>query len=167
MTSFFISMREEKQPERSLIIIKPDAIQRSLAGEIISRFEKKGLKIVGIKMMRAADALLEEHYSHIADKPFFGGIKRFMQHSPVIAMAVEGYGAVDAMRIIVGPTKGFEADAGSIRGDFTMSIQSNVVHASDSVENGEAEVKRFFKEDELFDYHRLDEIMVFSDHLLE
>ncbi len=160
-------MSDAKQPEKSLIIIKPDAIQRNLVGEIIARFERKGLKIVGIKMLRAEDTLLEEHYSHIADKPFFGGIKKFMQHSPVIAMAVEGFGAVDAIRIIVGPTKGFEADAGSIRGDFTMSIQSNVVHASDSVENGISEVKRFFKEDEIFVYPKLDEIMIFSDNLLK
>jgi nucleoside-diphosphate kinase len=147
--------------------MKPDAIQRNLVGDIITRFEKKGFKIVGMKMMKAEDTLLEEHYSHIADKPFFGGIKKFMQHSPVVAMVVEGYGAVDAIRIIVGPTKGFEADAGSIRGDYTMSIQSNVVHASDSVENGKSEVARFFKEDELFTYNKLDEVMIYSDHLLE
>ena len=157
----------EATKERSLIIIKPDAIQRNLAGEIISRFERKGLKIVGIKMMKAEDTLLEQHYNHIADKPFFGGIKKFMQHSPVIAMAVEGIRAVDAIRIIVGPTKGYEADAGSIRGDLTMSIQSNVVHASDSVENGEAEVARFFDESELFEYNKLDEVMIFADDLLE
>lgn len=160
-------MSDTKQPEKSLIIIKPDAIQRNLAGEIISRFENKGLKIVGMKMLEAQDALLEEHYSHHADKPYFAGIKKFMQHSPVIAMAVEGYGAVDAIRIIVGPTKGFEADAGSIRGDYTMSIQSNLVHASDSVENGEAEVSRFFKEEELFAYNKLADVMVYSDHLME
>jgi nucleoside-diphosphate kinase len=159
--------RDTQAVEQSLIIIKPDAIQRNLAGEIISRFERKGLKIVGIKMLRAEDTLLEAHYSHIADKPFFGGIKKFMQHSPVIAMAIEGIGAVNAIRIIVGPTKGYEADAGSIRGDLTMSIQSNVVHASDSVENGKEEVARFFKPEEIFSYSKLDEIMVFSDHLLE
>jgi nucleoside-diphosphate kinase len=156
-----------EQAERSLIIIKPDAIQRNLAGEIIARFEKKGFKIIGMKMLKAEDALLEEHYSHLADKPFFTGIKKFMQHSPVIAMAVEGYGAIDAIRIIVGPTKGYEADAGSIRGDYTMSIQSNVVHASDSVENGQTEVARFFNNDEIFKYNKLDEMMIYSDHLLD
>jgi len=153
--------------ERSLIIIKPDAVQRNLVGEIISRFERKGIKIVGIKMMKAADTLLEQHYEHIADKPFFGGIKKFMQHSPVIAMAVEGIRIVDAIRIIVGPTKGYEADAGSIRGDLTMSIQSNVVHASDSVENGKSEVARFFDDSEIFTYNKLDEVMIFADDLLE
>lgn len=157
----------ENKTERSLIIIKPDAIQRNLVGEIISRFERKGLKIIGIKMMKAESALLEAHYEHIADKPFFGGIKKFMQHSPVIAMAVSGIRAIGAIRIIVGPTKGYEADAGSIRGDLTMSIQSNVVHASDTVENGEKEVVRFFTEAELFEYPKLDEVMVFSDDLLK
>ncbi len=157
----------ESTTERSLIIIKPDAVQRNLVGEIISRLERKGIKIIGMKMMRAKDTLLEAHYSHIADKPFFGGIKKFMQHSPVIAVAVEGYRIVDAIRIIVGVTKGFEADAGSIRGDLTMSIQSNVVHASDTVENGKSEVTRFFDDAELFEYNKLDEVMIFSDDLLE
>jgi nucleoside-diphosphate kinase len=159
-------MSHEKM-EQSLIIIKPDAIQRSLAGEIISRFERKGLKIIGMKMLNASSTLLEEHYEHIADKPFFAGIKKFMMHSPVIAMAVEGIHAIDAIRIIVGVTKGYEADAGSIRGDFTMSIQSNVVHASDSVENGKKEVARFFKEDELFSYPKITDVMVFADDLME
>lgn len=159
-------MSQEKI-ERSLIIIKPDAIQRSIAGEIISRFERKGLKIIGMKMLKASETLLEDHYEHIADKPFFAGIKKFMMHSPVIAMAVEGIRAVDAIRIIVGPTKGYEADAGSIRGDYALSIQSNVVHASDSVESGEKEVMRFFAENELFSYPKVTDVMVFSDDLLE
>jgi len=157
----------EQNIERSLIIIKPDAIQRNLVGEIISRFERKGLKLVGMKMLRAQDTLLEEHYAHIADKPFFAGVKKFMKHSPVVAVAVEGVRAIEAIRIIVGVTAGYEADAGSIRGDFTMSIQSNVVHASDSIENGKEEVQRFFAENELFEYHKLDELMVYSDSLSE
>ncbi|MBP6925897.1 MAG: nucleoside-diphosphate kinase [Candidatus Pacebacteria bacterium] len=156
----------EALKERSLIIIKPDAVQRNLVGEIISRLERKGIKIIGMKMMRAEDTLLETHYEHIADKPFFGGIKKFMQHSPVIAVAVEGIRIVDAIRIIVGVTKGYEADAGSIRGDLTMSIQSNVVHASDTVENGKIEVARFFNDSEIFGYNKLDEVMIFSDNLL-
>lgn len=156
----------QENVERSLIIIKPDAIQRSLAGEIISRFERKGLKIIGMKMLKASETLLEEHYEHIADKPFFAGIKKFMMHSPVIVMAVEGSRAVDAIRIIVGPTKSYEADAGSLRGDFALSIQSNIVHASDSVENGIAEVERFFTDDELFSYPKVTDVMVFSDELL-
>ncbi len=153
------------QTERSLIILKPDCIQRNLVGEIISRFEKKGLKIVGIKMMQVSDILLEEHYMHIKDKPFFPGIRNFMKSSPLIVMAVEGVGIVDSIRIIVGPTKGYTADGGTIRGDYSMSTQSNLVHASDSVEAGIAEIKRFFKEDELFDYKKIDTDFIYSEHV--
>lgn len=152
--------------ERSLIIIKPDALQRNLVGHIINRFERKGLKIIGMKMVALEDALIAEHYAHIADKPFFPRISRFMKSAPVIVMAIVGINAVGAIRTIVGPTKGYEADAGSIRGDFSMSMQSNVVHASDSLENGEAEIKRFFKENELFEYEKIDTTYIFSDDLL-
>lgn len=142
--------------ERTLIIMKPDAIQRGLVGDVVSRFERKGLKIVGMKMVELEDVLLEVHYEHIKDKPFFGGIKNFMKASPVIVMALSGIEAVAATRLIVGPTKGYEAAAGTIRGDFSLSMQSNIVHASDSVENGKTEVARFFKEGELFTYKRND-----------
>ncbi len=149
--------------EKSLIIIKPDAIQRNLVGEIISRFERKGLKIIGTKMMHLTDVLLEEHYAHVADKPFFPRIRKFMKSAPVIVIALAGSGAVAAIRTIVGPTKAFEAPAGTIRGDLAMSMQSNVVHASDSVENGETEIKRFFTENEILDYEKLGETVVYSD----
>jgi len=157
-------MAHEKE-ERTLIIIKPDAMQRSLLGEVIHRFERKGLKIIGLKMMQLEDALLEEHYSHIKDKPFFGGIKDFMKSAPVIVLCLSGIDAVAAVRLIVGPTRGQDADAGSIRGDFSLSTQSNLVHASDSVENGKEEVSRFFKEEELFDYIKNDFHLVHSDHM--
>jgi len=150
--------------EKSLIIIKPDAIQRNLAGEVIRRFENKGLKIIGLKMMSIEDALLDEHYAHIKDKPFFPGIRDFMESCPVIVMAVEGINAISAIRIIVGPTKSWEADAGTIRGDFSLSTQSNIVHASDSVENGEVEVKRFFQKDEIFEYKKIDTDFVYAEH---
>lgn len=150
-------MKEEK----TLIIMKPDCVVRGLIGEIITRFERKGLKIAGIKMIELGDILVEEHYSHHKDKPFFHSLKKFMQSSPVVVMAVTGFRAVEAVRIIVGPTMGFKADAGSIRGDFAMSNQ-NIVHASDSVENGEAEIKRFFNELELFDYNRADYASVYG-----
>ena len=150
--------------EKSLIIIKPDAVQRNLVGEIISRFEKKGLKIVGIKMMGIKTALLEEHYSHIKDKPFFPGIRDFMQSSPVIVMAVEGINAVSAIRLIVGPTKAWEATAGTIRGDFSLSTQSNIVHASDSIETGEIEVGRFFSKEEIFEYKKIDTDFIYAEH---
>lgn len=138
--------------ERVLLIIKPDAIQRGLMGEIVGRFERKGFKIIGTKMEKMGDVLLDEHYAHIADKPFFQGIKDFMMSAPVVLVAVSGVNGVQAARLIVGPTDGSVADAGSIRGDMSLSIQSNLVHASDSVENGQEEVARFFSEEELFDY---------------
>ncbi|MDP9248920.1 MAG: nucleoside-diphosphate kinase [bacterium] len=150
--------------EKSLIIIKPDAIQRNLVGEVIRRFENKGLKIIGMKMMGIEDALLDEHYAHIKDKPFFPGIRDFMKSCPVIVMAVEGINAISAIRIIVGPTKAWEADAGTIRGDFSLSTQSNIVHASDSVENGEVEVKRFFDKGEVFEYNKIDADFVYAEH---
>lgn len=149
--------------EQSLIIFKPDAIQRGIVGEIMHRFERKGLKIRGLKMAEVADVTLEEHYKHIADKPFFADLKKFMQHSPVVLMVLSGINAVAAIRLIVGPTAAHEADAGSIRGDFAMSIQSNVVHASESLEAAQEEVARFFTEDELFDYPTIDAKMVYSD----
>jgi nucleoside-diphosphate kinase len=104
--------------ERSLIIIKPDAIQRSLLGQIIHRFERKGLKIIGVKMVEIQDLEVEEHYAHHKDKPFFDSLKEYMQSSPVVMMVISGINAIGATRLIVGPTKGYEADAGSIRGDF-------------------------------------------------
>src|SRR3989338_4639557 len=118
--------------ERSLIILKPDALQRNLLGEIITRFERKGLKVIGLKMMRADEAIWGEHYAHLKDKSFFDDLKKFMQSSPVVVMVLAGINAVAAIRLITGLTKGYEADAGTIRGDFSMSVQSNIVHASES-----------------------------------
>src|SRR3989338_3661014 len=142
--------------ERTLIIIKPDALQRGLLGEVIGRFERKGLKIVGLKMGQLSDEVLDEHYAHHKDKPFFEELKKFMKVSPVVFMVLQGHNAVNTVRIIVGPTKAHEADAGSIRGDLSMGVQTNIVHASDSEETAEVEVKRFFKEGELFDYKKVD-----------
>lgn len=149
--------------EKSLILIKPDALQRNLVGEIISRFERKGLKIIGLKMMNVNDELIKEHYSHLTEKPFFPVLQKFMQSYPVIAMAVEGLEATSAIRIIVGTTKGREADAGTIRGDFSMSQSHNAVHASDSAENGEIEVNRFFSAEELFQYKKSDFESVYAE----
>ncbi|MEK7582043.1 MAG: nucleoside-diphosphate kinase [Patescibacteria group bacterium] len=142
--------------EKTLIIIKPDALQRSLMGEIIGRFEKKGLRIVGLKMMKLGDAIIDDHYKHLKEKPFFGKIKDFMKSSPVVVMVLSGINAVSATRLIVGPTKGYEADAGSIRGDLSISSQTNMVHASDTVDNAKEEIKRFFKDEEVFEYTRAD-----------
>jgi len=149
--------------EKSLIIFKPDALQRNLLGEIIHRFEKKGLKIIGLKMMQLEDVLLEEHYEHHKDKPFFESLKRYMKSSPVVIMAISGFNAINAVRLIVGPTKGYEADAGSVRGDFSMSIQTNIVHASESKEIAEVEIARFFKPNELFDYKKIDFEFIYGE----
>lgn len=138
-------------------------MQRNLLGEIIGRFEKKGLKIIGLKMTHLDDIILDSHYSHHKDKPFFSGLKKYMKHSPAVVMALEGINAVQAVRLIVGPTKGFEADAGSIRGDLSMSTQTNLVHASDSVETAEKEIYRFFNNDELFDYKKIDFEFIYGE----
>lgn len=140
--------------EKTLVLIKPDGIQRGLVGEVIGRFEKKGLKVVGMKMMTLDEAVLREHYAHIAEKPFFPGVSKFMQSSPVIALCLEGLEVVQAVRILCGITKAREAEAGSIRGDLAMSVACNVVHASDSVETAEKEVVRFFKPDDIFNYDK-------------
>jgi len=124
--------------------------------EIIHRFERKGLKIVGMKMAQLGDVTLEEHYAHHKEKPFFAGLKKFMKSSPVVMIVLSGINAIAATRLIVGPTRGYEADAGSIRGDFALSGQSNIVHASDSSEAAAEEIKRFFSSEELFDYKRND-----------
>ncbi len=155
-------MKEEKV----LIIIKPDALVRGLFGEVVGRLERKGLKIIGTKMTKLSDIVLDEHYSHIADKPFFPNVKGFMQSAPVVLMALSGFNAVKATRIIVGATDAVVADAGTIRGDLALSTQSNLVHASDSVDNGEIEVARFFSEEELFGYERPDAKMIYSDKLM-
>ena len=149
--------------EKTLIIIKPDALQRNLLGEIISRFEKKGLKVMAMKMVQLEDALLAEHYSHHKDKPFFQSLKNFMKSSPVIVVVLSGIRALEAVRLIVGPTKGYQADAGSIRGDLSISGQANMVHASDSLESAEAEIKRFFKPEEIFEYKKSDFEFVYGE----
>lgn len=149
--------------ERTLVLIKPDGVQRGLVGEIVSRFEKKGLKMVACKMMRLDEAVLREHYAHIADKPFFPGVANFMKSSPVLAMAWEGLECVEAVRLITGVTKGRTADAGTIRGDFAMSVSCNVIHTSDSVENAVKEVARFFNPDELHEYFKSEYEHVYNE----
>lgn len=138
--------------QTTLVIIKPSGVQRGLAGEIISRFEKKGLIIAGMKMMQLDEAILREHYAHLVDRPFFPSLLRSMMSSPVIVMAVRGVDAVGVVRAMTGVTNSRNAVPGTIRGDFGMSGQENIVHASDSPENAAIEVARFFKEGEVFDY---------------
>lgn len=138
--------------EKTLVIIKPGAIQRELIGEVITRLERKGLHLCGIKMMQLTDDVVSEHYAHLADLPFFDRIKNSMMVTPIIVCCWEGVEAVKVVRAIVGVTNGREAQAGTIRGDFSMSIQENIIHASDSVETAKIEIARFFKEDEIFDF---------------
>ncbi|MDD2246930.1 MAG: nucleoside-diphosphate kinase [Proteiniphilum sp.] len=140
--------------EITLVILKPSAIQRGIIGEVISRFEKKGIQIVAMKMVRMTDEKLREHYSHLIDKPFFCRIKNSMQASPVVVMALKGVDAVNVVRKLTGVTNGREAQPGTIRGDFCNSIQENIVHASDSPETANAELKRFFSDDEIFSYNQ-------------
>lgn len=149
--------------EQTLVIIKPDAVQRGLVGEITTRFERKGLQLVGMKMIYLDDATLKEHYSHIADKPFFPGIVKFMKSSPAIVQTWAGLDVVNTVRLLCGITKAREADAGSIRGDLAMSIQCNVIHTSDSIDNAKAEVKRFFKPEELFKYDKSEWMHVYAE----
>jgi len=149
--------------EKTLILVKPDGVQRGLIGDIVNRFESKGLKMIGLKMMRLDDVLLDAHYVHLAKEPFFGEIKNFMKSSPIVAMVWEGgEGAVAAARILVGPTKGYEAPAGTIRGDYGLSESNNLVHASDSVKNGREEVERFFDKPELFNYEKTESVHVYG-----
>lgn len=138
--------------ERSLILLKPDCVKKAHCGAVLDRFEKAGFALRGVKMMRLSDDLLAEHYSHVADKPFFPEIVAFMQSSPVVAIVLEGDDAITKVRAMLGPTNSKEAAPGTIRGDFGEDMMVNVCHASDSPENGEIEVARFFGEGEVFAY---------------
>jgi len=138
--------------ESTLVILKPSTIQRALVGQVIDRFQKKGLIIAGIKMMRLSEALLREHYAHLVDRPFFTLLVESMSITPVIVMSIKGRDAVEVVRAMTGATNGRKALPGTIRGDFSMSGQENIIHASDSLESAEIETRRFFKPDELFDY---------------
>jgi nucleoside-diphosphate kinase len=140
--------------ERTLIILKPAALQRGIVGEILSRFEHKGLYFVGMKMMQLDDVILNVHYGHLKEKSFFGDVKAAMSVSPVIVVCLEGVEAVRVVRTMVGVTNGRNADPGTIRGDYSMSVEQNVIHASDSIETAQVEIKRFFKDEELFEARR-------------
>ena len=140
--------------ERTLILIKPDGVQRALIGKIVDRYETRGLRIVGMKMIHADRALAEQHYDVHRDKPFFAGLVEFITSGPLVAMAVEGLNAVAVCRAINGATRPHEAEPGSIRGDLALDTGHNLVHGSDSVENAAAELALWFKPEELFDYTR-------------
>ena len=135
--------------EETLVLLKPDCLEGRKCGEVLKRFEEAGFDVFGVKMMRLSDEILREHYSHLTDKPFFPEIQGFMQSAPVVALAMRGENAITRVRDMVGPTDSTVAEKGTIRGDFGQDKMKNVVHASDSVENGQAELKRFFAEGEL------------------
>ncbi len=135
--------------DRTLIIFKPDCMKQGHVGQVLARFESAGFKIAGCKMMQLTSGLLQEHYAHVADKPFFPEIENFMSSEPVIVMALEGEGVVDKVRDLLGPTDSTKAEKGTIRGDFGKDVMVNVVHASDSDANAAIELKRFFVEGEL------------------
>jgi nucleoside-diphosphate kinase len=138
--------------ETTLILFKPDAVSGNRVGQVLARFEGAGLKIRGLKMLRFDDGLLREHYAHIATKPFFPEVQKFMQQTPVIALALEGENAINHVRDLLGPTDSKKAAKGTIRGDLGVDVMVNVCHASDSAETAAAELKRFFGDDELFAY---------------
>ena len=148
--------------EQTLIILKPDAVQRGLMGRIISRFEEKGLKVVGAKMMQITPELAATHYEAHQEKPFYDGLVRFMTGSPVMVMALEGVGAITVCRSMMGATFGSKADSGTIRGDFGVSNSFNLIHGSDSSEAAERELSLFFSESEILSWDRAVECWVYD-----
>ena len=138
--------------ETTLVLLKPSCVQRQLIGEVVNRFERRGLRISGMKMMQLSDEILREHYAHLVDRPFFPSLAASMQASPGVALAISGVDAVQVVRTMTGVTNGREAVPGTIRGDYSVSNQQNIVHASDSTSNAAIELARFFRPEEIFDY---------------
>ncbi len=140
--------------ERTLVLLKPDALQRGLAGRIISRLEDRGLKIVGLKLMQMDMPIAQRHYTEHVEKPFFAGLASFMMSRPLVAMAVEGKNAVEVVRKTMGSTSPQNAEPGTIRGDLALDIGRNLIHGSDSPESAARELAIFFEDAELLDYTR-------------
>ena len=148
--------------ERTLILLKPDALQRGLAGEIISRFERRGLKFVGMKLMQLDDAFARRHYAEHEGKPFLDSLIEFITRGPLIAAALEGPNAIELVRKQMGATDPQNADAGTVRGDLALFIQYNLIHGSDSVESAAREIALFFDEADLLDWERSSDPWVFE-----
>jgi len=148
--------------ERTFVMVKPDGVQRGLVGEVISRIERKGLKIVALKMIQITQEKAQEHYAEHKEKPFFTSLIDYITSGPVVAMVVEGKEAVSVVRKLVGKTNPIEAEPGTIRGDLAMDIGRNVVHASDSLNSAEREISIFFSKDEILDYRKFDEDWVYE-----
>jgi len=148
--------------ERTLIILKPDAVQRGLVGEIITRFERKGIQIVGAKLMKIAPSLAEQHYAPHKGKPFYEGLVKFMTSSPVLVLALAGKDVINISRKMMGATFGSKAEPGTIRGDFGVSNSFNLIHGSDSPEAAARELGLFFKPEELLDWSPASQIWVYD-----
>jgi nucleoside-diphosphate kinase len=152
---------------RTAVLVKPDGLQRGLIGEIISRFERKGLKLVGLKMVNMTDEMLSEWYVEHKDKSFFGDLKSFMGSMPIVCMAWEGVEVISVVRKLVGTTLGREAEGGSIRGDFGMSQQYNLIHASSSEEDAKRELGIVFDENEIIKYSGAMDSVIYADYELK
>lgn len=140
--------------EKSLVLLKPDAVQRGLVGEIISRLERRGLTLVGAKLMSVSDDLARRHYAEHVGKPFFDGLVSFITSSPIMAMVIQGQNAVEVVRATIGETDPRKSPPGTIRGDLALSIGMNLIHGSDSNESAKREMGLFFSDDELLDYEK-------------
>jgi nucleoside-diphosphate kinase len=138
--------------ERSLVLFKPDCVQRRLMGQILSRFEQKGLNVVGLKMLQVTPELSKQHYAEHVSKPFYPGLEKFITASPIVALVIEGLEAIRVVRDMLGATNGLKAAAGTIRGDFSSSRQMNLVHASDGPEAAAREIALYFQPHEIFSY---------------
>ena len=148
--------------ERTFVMVKPDGVQRSIAGQVISRFEEKGLKLVAAKFMRIDEQLASKHYGEHVGKPFYEPLVKFITSGPVLAMVWEGKDAISVVRSTVGKTNPKDAGPGTIRGDFGMTTGRNIIHASDSPASAEREINLFFKPSEILDYTRIDEIWLYE-----
>lgn len=149
--------------ERTLILFKPDAVQRALCGELLGRIENKGLKLIGLKMLQVTPEMAKQHYAEHVEKPFYPGLEEFITSGPIVAVAVEGPSAISIMRTLMGATNGAESAPGTIRGDFGCSRQMNLIHGSDGPEAAAKELGIYFADNELFDYDQLTASMLSAD----
>ncbi|MCH7617473.1 MAG: nucleoside-diphosphate kinase [Chloroflexi bacterium] len=149
--------------ERTLVLVKPDGIQRGLAGEIVSRLESRGLRIVGLRMLRVNEALAKRHYAEHEGKPFFDGLIAYITSSPIIAAVLEGTRAIEVVRKTIGATNPADADPGTIRGDLSVELGRNLIHGSDGPDSATREIALFFDESQLFDYERDVDRWIFED----
>lgn len=147
--------------EKTFVMVKPDGVQRNVVGEVVRRFEQKGFKLVGAKLMQVSNELAETHYAEHKERPFFGELVDFITSGPVFAMVWEGEEVISTARTMIGATNPAEANPGSIRGDFGVTVGKNIIHGSDSPESAEREIKLFFKEEELVTYEKQDHSWIY------